>query len=132
MQDFCNFFFPCLLCMWDFSSLTRDQTPAPATEALSPNHWTTREDSQIFFLTRPNLALGFHRSQSTPHCPSHHPSTKDLGRAGYKDLKRPNTKLTQSGPIKQTVKRQNRSKISSSVHNGQMAETNQILSIDER
>ena len=29
-------------CMWDLSSLTRDQTHAPAVEAQSPNCWTTR------------------------------------------------------------------------------------------
>ena len=27
----------------DLSSLTRDQTHAPAVEARSPNYWTTRE-----------------------------------------------------------------------------------------
>ena len=29
-------------CMWDLSSLTRDQTHALAVEAQSPNCWTTR------------------------------------------------------------------------------------------
>ena len=29
--------------MRDVSSLTRDQTHAPAVEVWSPNHWTTRE-----------------------------------------------------------------------------------------
>ena len=29
--------------MWDFSSLTRDRTCAPAMKAQSSNHWTTRE-----------------------------------------------------------------------------------------
>ena len=29
--------------LWDLSSLIRDQTWAPAVEAQSPNHWTTRE-----------------------------------------------------------------------------------------
>ena len=29
--------------MWDFSSLTRDRTCAPAMEAQSFNHWTARE-----------------------------------------------------------------------------------------
>ena len=31
---------PCDL--WDFSSLTRDQTQSPSVKAVSPNHWTTR------------------------------------------------------------------------------------------
>ena len=31
------------LCMWDPSSPTRDWTRAPALEARSLNHWTTRE-----------------------------------------------------------------------------------------
>ena len=29
--------------MWELSSLTREQTCAPAVEAQSPNHWTTGE-----------------------------------------------------------------------------------------
>ena len=29
--------------MWDLSSLTRNQTYAPAVEVQSLNHWTTRE-----------------------------------------------------------------------------------------
>ena len=40
------FFFNLLatfLCMWDFSSLTRDRTLTPAAEAWSLNHWTIRE-----------------------------------------------------------------------------------------
>ena len=29
--------------MWDLSSLSREQTVAPALEVLSLNHWTARE-----------------------------------------------------------------------------------------
>ena len=39
-----GFFGPC---MWDLSSLTRDQTHAPAVEAQSPNCWTTRWSSYV-------------------------------------------------------------------------------------
>ena len=30
-------------CMWDLSSLTRDEPVPPALEAQSLNHWNTRE-----------------------------------------------------------------------------------------
>ena len=39
-----TFFFWTMLCsMQDLSSLTRDQTQAPAVEAWSRNHWMARE-----------------------------------------------------------------------------------------
>ena len=39
-----NFFFLAILCcQQDLSSLTREQTRAPAVEAGHLNHWTTRE-----------------------------------------------------------------------------------------
>ena len=39
-----NFYILVTLCgLQDLSSLTRDQTQAPAVKAPSPNHWTTRE-----------------------------------------------------------------------------------------
>ena len=34
----------------DLSSLTRDQTQAPAVKAPNPNHWTTREFPSTDFL----------------------------------------------------------------------------------
>ena len=36
-------FFATAHSMWNLSSPTRDRTRAPALEAQSPNHWTTRE-----------------------------------------------------------------------------------------
>ena len=42
----CKYFFFFLAapsCLWDLSSLSRNQTQAPAVEAQSLNHWTTRE-----------------------------------------------------------------------------------------
>ena len=38
-----TFHFCCATCLVDLSSPTRDWTHAPAVEAWSPNHWTTRE-----------------------------------------------------------------------------------------
>ena len=35
------------LSLWNLSSLTRDQTQAPAVEVQSPKHWTTREFQRI-------------------------------------------------------------------------------------
>ena len=35
--------------LWDFNSLTRDRTLAPAVKAPSPNYWTTRESLLFFF-----------------------------------------------------------------------------------
>ena len=35
--------------MWDLSSLTRDWTHAPASEAWSLNHWTAREVPYLVF-----------------------------------------------------------------------------------
>ena len=44
------FLFACLFGhTWDFSSLTRDQTRAPAVEARSLNHWTAREVPRLAF-----------------------------------------------------------------------------------
>ena len=37
--------------MWDLSSLTKDQTQAPALGAQSLSHWTTRELPIICFYT---------------------------------------------------------------------------------
>ena len=36
--------------MWDLSFQTRDQTHAPAMEALSLNHWATRELPMTVFI----------------------------------------------------------------------------------
>ena len=36
--------------LWVINSGTRDSTRATAVKALSPNHWTTREFPQIYFL----------------------------------------------------------------------------------
>ena len=35
--------------MWDFSSVTRDQTHAPVMEAQNLNHWTAREVPKLLF-----------------------------------------------------------------------------------
>ena len=47
---------PHMACMQDLSSPTRDQTCSLVMEALSPNHWSTREvqlcSFNIFFCTR--------------------------------------------------------------------------------
>ena len=52
-----SLFFPPLAApcgLQDLSSLTRDQTQAPAVKVPSPNHWTTKE-FPFFFFFRPFL-----------------------------------------------------------------------------
>ena len=49
---FVSFYFWLPYGMWELSSLTREQTCAPAVEAQSPNHWTTGESPcSVLFLT---------------------------------------------------------------------------------
>ena len=45
--------------LWDFNSLTRDRTLAPAVKAPSPNHWTTRESLLFFFQKGFQLGINF-------------------------------------------------------------------------
>ena len=40
---YCYYYLAELCSLWDLSSLTRDQTEAPAVKAPSPNPWTARE-----------------------------------------------------------------------------------------
>ena len=60
------FFSPAPHVMWDLSSLTRDGTTFPAVEALSPNHWTTRDVPRIVSSNNRKRAFLFIRKRSLP------------------------------------------------------------------
>ena len=76
---YCDGHLPCyflfwgvLRCVWDFSSVTRDQTHVPCIGRMESNYWTTREDSpsSVYYLLHFISHVRLLNSQLvSPHCP---------------------------------------------------------------
>ena len=67
------FFLATLRSMWNFSSLTRDQTSAPELEAQNLKHWTAREfPPQFSSVAQSCPTLCDPMDCSTPGFPIHH------------------------------------------------------------